>query len=77
MSVVHELDTLTPSEKAYLEGLYARWLSARDVKAWAEADALRAELVSAGVDLEEWSWCTIFESSASRYSRFKERQASA
>lgn len=77
MAIVHELDVLTQDEKTHLECLYARWLSARDIKDWAVADALRAELVPAGVDLEEGSWNTIFESSDSRYARFKAREARA
>jgi cysteinyl-tRNA synthetase len=77
MASVHELGVLTHQEKAHLSDLYTRWLSARDSKSWVEADALRSELVSAGVDLEEGSWHPVFESPSGRSARYAAREAHA
>lgn len=74
MATVHELDVLTHSERQYLADLFARWVSARSNKSWLEADALREQLVSAGVDLVNEEWHTIYESKESRYARFKARE---
>jgi len=64
---------LTEGELSELGDLAKRWLFAHVTRDFAEADALRSELMEWGAWPIEGGWHPVFESTAHRYARVMKR----
>lgn len=70
-----DLSTLNEAEQASLRHWYDRWQTAREMRDYTTADAIRERLHDAGVELSDHTWHAVRESAASRQTRWQLRQA--